>query len=361
MRSPSTILDEVRAVQATLLEFLGSFRGEAPAPSSGGEPILCPELEDPDLLPRLAAHLPDQEAAEAFTARHEQAEEAIHLPLWLALIGTEAALHSGMEALALEYLGKKFPLTGQPLEPLPIGERAIASLILAYDLLWLESRVNASSWARRLAEWAGGAAHSTEDEVLLLASRLLEFLRWDAPPDPTGELAFLDVLLQPMLPRYLERWSRKRVLGASNAEGHWLHIWCDILERSPITLLLSLDAITSDSPTGASAEHHRRARVAGSAGTGERIDPRASLRRADWSGLEALAARRDLDLCGPLLQPFGHALHRLEESGREDRELSAVVRRILRQLEVPLDHSGLPAYPKAQDLHRFLLMGRADA
>ena len=286
MRSPGTILDEVRGVQATLLEFLESFRREAPSPASGGEPILCPGLDDPDLRSRLAGHLPDEQAAEAFALRHEEAEEAIHLPLWLALIGTDAALHSGMEELVLRYIEKRFPLTGQPLEPLLIGERAIASLILAHNLLWLESRVEASTWGRRLAEWVARTAHSTDDEVLLLASRQLEFLRWDSPPDPTGELVLLDILLEPMLPRYLEHWSRKHFPHASSVEGHWLHVWCDVLERSPITILLNLGAIASDFP----------------AATGERIDPRASLVRADWSGIGALSARRDLDICGPLLQ-----------------------------------------------------------
>jgi hypothetical protein len=361
MRPPDAILAEIHAVQTRLLRFLEPLPERAPASVPGDEPILFERFDDPDLSERLAQYLPDERAFRAFARQHAEAEERTCLPLWLSVLGTDANLRSRMRSILLAAVEKTFPLTEQPVAPFPLGERAMASLVLVHNLVWLEARAGVPAWKRHLRWLRGGPSASLEDEALLLASRLLEFLRWDLPPDPTGEIILLDILLNPLLLKYLGGWSQKPMWGTSKVRGHWLHIWSDMLQRSPVTLVLNLERIVARSK----AETGGGWLSLGFLPTGprplaERTDPCASLLRSDWRGMAALAERQDFDFRGPLLQKLAANLKGVEKAGAGPPELPEVVRSALRALKMPLEHSGLPTYPTGADLERFLLTAHSD-
>ncbi|MBI2193296.1 MAG: hypothetical protein HYU36_15075 [Planctomycetes bacterium] len=303
-------------------EFLEAVGSAKVRPGVPRQPVSWGRKGLPAFAPASGDLKGDAEAADVALRPGTSCEKA-WMAASLAILASDACLLCRMHGLVLRFIQGHFPLTDRPLEPLPIGERGLAALILVHNLAWHErladTRGGIFRWRYRLRE------RKMDERALRLARPLLAVLDWCVPPDPSGELILLHVLLDACLPLYL-RGRRAGDAGPESLQNPWRQLWHEVIARSPITRLVACDLLDGCAEVkGGEADTPAKA-----------IGPVTESRQAsqplpggmwdsgwyDWRGLDRLAARPDFDVRTSLLQRLADSATRMDaRPGLRDRLL----------------------------------------
>lgn len=357
---------EIEKARDNLMRFLNACSSEGLSEFAADAPIVPPGMGTEVWLRAMKKHFPTRQAHQTFASPHQAAVKKASTHAWLAQLAAEGSVLAQSRAMALGYLEQNFPLTGQPLRPLLIGERALAALVTLYNLEWYEAQSRERSFPKSLVRWAGWGKSRLEEETLDCSRQLVALIDWDLPPEPSAEMVFLHLLLERVRPTQQES-------GRARAERiplptEWEELFQGLLARSPITRLLWCDRLSRyqahgrTGPTRAipgTALPRPKTQENLSEGSSQRTkhagEMRASQYDDDWRGLREVMARPDFEIRCPLLQKFLEAISRMDENSSER---ARILESIVETLGLQVEHPDLASNPTLVNLELFLLQTR---